>query len=208
MDKSQCPICLEEIIKKITLECCHDLCKNCFEKVDKCPLCRTNIKKTNTISNITQIRSPITTIPNIVIDTNNKIRTEENYINADANIHSETLVYQIQFQLPYTHNLIHIVNIDIEALNKIDYSDCIYISHSGMSYNYPRYGLLNKCNIKIALARTHDFSIFNIKYNLRKLGDNLNHQDNFNQNQIREYMYKTQNMLQMNIIYRVTELLA
>lgn len=42
MEEDECPICMEtiELNNKIVLDCYHELCKYCFFRVIKCPLCR------------------------------------------------------------------------------------------------------------------------------------------------------------------------
>ena len=40
-----CCICLEELNEMVKLHDEHYCCKNCYNKIDKCPLCRVELKK-------------------------------------------------------------------------------------------------------------------------------------------------------------------
>lgn len=59
INNKECPICFEEYDELIKLICCKNcFCKNCIDKINKCPLCRTNFgEKFNCIIviNITKI---------------------------------------------------------------------------------------------------------------------------------------------------------
>ena len=45
MEKSDCPVCYNEIIDTIPLNCNHWVCRICIvkSKQDKCPICRAKI---------------------------------------------------------------------------------------------------------------------------------------------------------------------
>ena len=42
-DGSICPICFENKRNKVALPCKHLFCDFCLSKLDKCPICRSNI---------------------------------------------------------------------------------------------------------------------------------------------------------------------